>query len=208
MHRRVVITVAALALVALALPAFGQDAAKKFVGANQCKMCHNKAAEGQQWNQWHGTRHAKALETLKGDEAKAVATKVGLTTPPAESAECLKCHVTGYDEAAKKAPAGIKMEEGVGCEVCHGPGGDHTAAAKKAMTQKDQPWDASATIVGKPEEATCTKCHNPESPTWDPERYTTADGKKVGFDFEQAHKKIAHVNPKKAGETAVGGDKQ
>lgn len=47
-----------------------------------------------------------------------------------------------------------------------------------------------------PTEDTCKQCHNPESPTWNPEQFTTKDGKKVGFDFEQAKKIIAHPDPK------------
>ncbi|MBI2877634.1 MAG: hypothetical protein HYY20_12210 [Candidatus Tectomicrobia bacterium] len=46
-----------------------------------------------------------------------------------------------------------------------------------------------------PTEKTCTVCHNNESPSWDPNKYTVAGGKKVGFDFEQAKKKIAHPTP-------------
>lgn len=203
MHRRFTILVTALALVALAaaLPAAAQAAGQtsgKYAGANACKMCHNKPAEGAQWNQWHGTRHAQALETLKGDKAKAVAEKLQLKVAPAENPDCLRCHVTGYDKEAKAAPAGIKMEEGVGCESCHGPGADHVAMAKKAMMQKDAGIDPKTAINTKPTEENCTQCHNPESPTWDPNRYTKADGTKAGFDFEQAYKKIAHANPKKA----------
>ena len=42
------------------------------------------------------------------------------------------------------------------------------------------------------------ECHNEESPTWNPEKYTRADGTKVGFDFEQAKKLTEHPNPLKA----------
>jgi hypothetical protein len=49
----------------------------------------------------------------------------------------------------------------------------------------------------RPKEDTCKKCHNEESPNWDPQRYTLADGKRVGFDFKQAWQKIDHSNPQK-----------
>jgi hypothetical protein len=197
MHSRFTVTVSVLALVAvcLALPAFGQ-AAKTYVGTTTCKMCHNKPAEGAQFTQWMNTKHAKAMETLKSDAAKAVSDKLGLKVAPAENPDCLRCHVTGYDKATKKAPEKIKMEEGVGCESCHGPASDHFALAKKNMTDKSV--DPKTGIIVKPDEKSCTQCHNPESPTWNPEQYTTADGKKVGFDFKQAYEKIKHPNPKHA----------
>jgi nitrate/TMAO reductase-like tetraheme cytochrome c subunit len=196
----VLVSAVALATLFVAAPAFGQ--AKPYAGTASCKMCHNKPAEGAQFTQWSKTGHAKALDTLKSPEAKAVSDKLGLTVAPAENPDCLRCHVTGYDKEAKKAPEKVKLEEGVGCESCHGPGGEHVALAKKALSDKS--IDPKPAIVTAPDENNCTQCHNPESPTWNPERYTTADGKKVGFDFEQAYKVIAHQNPKKADAPAAG----
>ena len=42
----------------------------------------------------------------------------------------------------------------------------------------------------------CTDCHNDESPSWDPKKFKLADGSTVGFDYEQAKKKIEHKIPK------------
>jgi hypothetical protein len=44
-------------------------------------------------------------------------------------------------------------------------------------------------------EKVCVACHNDESPAWDPNRYTRADGNKVGFDYDLAVKEIAHPVP-------------
>ncbi len=55
-----------------------------------------------------------------------------------------------------------------------------------------------------PTEAVCTKCHNDESPAWDPQKYTLADGSKAGFDFEQAVKVIAHPVPEGYDPTTAG----
>jgi hypothetical protein len=44
----------------------------------------------------------------------------------------------------------------------------------------------------------CAQCHNDQSPTWKADRYTTKDGRKVGFDPDQAYPKIKHENPKAA----------
>lgn len=177
------------------------SSAQEFVGVDQCKICHNKAAEGAQFQQWTETKHAQAFEVLKTDEAKAVAERVGLTVPAHEAADCLKCHVTGYNAETKAPPAKITMTMGVQCESCHGPGSEHVAQAKKFQLSRDKDAAMKPTNV-RPNQDLCVTCHNPENPTWDPERYTLADGTKVGFDFEQAYAQIDHQNPQKADDAA------
>ena len=188
---------AAVAVLALGLAyafGLGQAQAADYEGTAKCKICHNKKDTGSQYDKWKAMDHAKAFETLKSPESVKIGQDKGLEKPPSESPECLKCHVTAYDVAAKAVPAKIKLEEGVSCEQCHGPSSEHTALAMKQM--KDKSIDLSGSQPEVKAEV-CTKCHNDESPTWNPERYTLDDGKKVGFDFEQAQKKIDHSNPKK-----------
>ena len=57
------------------------------------------------------------------------------------------------------------------------------------------PEEAREKGLVDPTEEVCVACHSDESPAWDPARYTTADGKKVGFDYEQAVETIAHPVP-------------
>ena len=189
---------AALMLVLVSGLAQAQDKAAEYIGPDQCKVCHNKKPEGAQWTVWKTMKHAKAFETLKGDAAIKIAKDKGLTKPPSESPECLKCHVTGYDAAKAAAPARIKPEDGLSCENCHGPGSLHIVDAKDVVSKKktaDQvDWKAHIITV---EEARCRECHNEESPTWNPQQFTLADGTKSGFDFEQAKKAIDHSNPLK-----------
>lgn len=190
--RCLMFAVALAAALVVSAGAYAQDA--EYVGNSKCKICHNKKDEGEQWNKWKEEKHSKALELLSTDEAKAVATEKGLTTPPAESPECLKCHVTAYDPATGKAPADIKMEDGVQCETCHGPASTHTIEGKKHKS-----GDASAdpkSKIHKGEEAICKTCHNEESPTWKADRYTLEDGSTTGFDYKQAWEKINHSKPK------------
>lgn len=178
---------------ALVSGAFAQEAA--YVGNSQCKICHNKKEEGEQWTKWKASNHAKALEALSTDAAKAAAQKKGVSKPPVEGPECLKCHVTAYDAAKGAAPEKIVKEDGVQCETCHGPASLHTADGKKYKSG-DKSVNMAAHIV-RADEKVCAKCHNEESPTWNPEKYTSPDGKKVGFDYKQAYEKIAHPNPLK-----------
>lgn len=175
------------------------EAQPEFIGHDQCKVCHNKKPEGEQWSVWKEMNHAKALDALMTDKAKKVAEEKGLTKPPHEAPECLKCHVTAYDVEKMAPPAKIKMDGGVQCETCHGPGSDHVTDGRDVMFKKktadEIDWMAN---LKKIEEALCRECHNEESPTWDTEKYTLEDGSKAGFDFEQAKEKIAHPNPTKA----------
>jgi ssDNA-binding Zn-finger/Zn-ribbon topoisomerase 1 len=187
--------IAAAVVLAMMPAAFAQDqTGATYMGVNTCKVCHNKAETGAQYTKWKSMKHSSAFEVLKSDKALEVAKKAGLTTPPSESPECLQCHVTAYDVATKAVPAKISMEDGVQCEACHGPASLHVADGKKLKLNKDSGVDIAAHIT-VPKADVCVKCHNDKNPTWNPERYTTKDGKKVGFDFEQASKIIAHPDP-------------
>ena len=167
---------------------------RDYVSNSKCKLCHNKAAKGAQWNKWKEMQHAKSFATLATEKALEVAKELGLATPPAESPECLKCHVTAYDVAKKATHAKIKPADGIQCESCHGPASLHLLDGRAIMMKKGDTVDLTKNI-GLPGEKKCVECHNDTNPTFNPEKYTLEDGKKVGFDFKQAHTKIAHPNP-------------
>ena len=167
-----------LAIIALVV-LFSVPAAAEhnYVGVDSCKMCHKKAEKGDQYGSWQKSGHAGAYDTLASDEAKAIACAKGIDNPQ-ESAECLKCHVTGHGLDASRYEKKYSMEEGVGCESCHGPGSDY----KNMKIMKDvEQAKANGLII--PTEETCTKCHNEESPTFE------------GFDFEERFAEIAHPAP-------------
>lgn len=187
------------ALVASAFAA--EQSELEFVPANQCKLCHNKPAEGAQWTKWKAMKHSDAFKVLSSDRALEVAKKAGLDTPPSESSECLKCHVTGYDVETKTLAKKMKMADGVQCDTCHGRGSGHMIDGKALRMDKDAAIDVMANLL-RPDVNTCMKCHNDQNPTWNPERYTLPSGEKAGFDFDQAFAEIAHSNPLKATEDA------
>ena len=167
-----------------------------YVGVSSCKMCHKSKKRGEQHAIWQKSKHAHAYETLKSAQAGNVAEELGLKKPAHESPECLRCHVTGWDltagQKAKFLKRKFKIEDGVQCETCHGPGEKY----KKLSVMKDREKAVkNGLVVG--DEKLCLTCHNDESPSWNPERYTTKDGKKVGFDFETAWGRIKHPVPKK-----------
>lgn len=190
----------ALVIAATLAPSKAQEKSTSnpaYVSSKQCKLCHNKPGEGQQFAVWQKAPHAGAFKTLLGDDALAVAKKIGLTTPPSESADCLKCHVTGYNVETKTLPPKLKLEDGVQCDSCHGPGSNHLADGKKLRMDKDADIDIMANLI-PPDANTCVICHNEESPTWNPERYTLESGEKTGFHFDEMVKAISHKNPTKS----------
>lgn len=149
-----------------------------FIGANGCKICHG-AKTGDQWTKWLESGHAKAFETLKGEAAAKIVADKGLKGNAWELGDCLSCHVTAHGVDAARIGKKFAVEEGVGCESCHGAGADYKA---KSVMESREASVAAGLII--PTEATCKTCHNEKSPTY------------KGFDFAEASKKIAHPMPK------------
>lgn len=116
----------------------------KYIGAAKCKMCHNKANKGEQFNKWSEGPHANAMKALSGDEAK--------------DPKCLKCHSTA-GSVEKGMIATLTVEEGVSCESCHGPG----SAYKGASVMKNRELSKQKGLI-LPDEKVCIACHNEESP--------------------------------------------
>ena len=178
--KKLILVVAALAMViGAATVALAAD--PEFTGAAKCKMCHNKEKSGKQYEAWSTSPHANAYATLASDEAKAIATEKGIEDPQ-QADECLKCHVTGHGVDAARLGKKYTVEEGVGCESCHGAGGDYKSnKIMKAVTSGET--DGATVGLMTPTAEVCTQCHNEESPTF------------KGFDYEEYAAKIAHPIP-------------
>jgi len=153
----------------------------QYVGAKKCKTCHKKELIGNQYGKWEEMKHAKAYDTLKGEDALKIAKEKGLSVPPSEAKECLECHATAYGEdAAKFAQKPLAVQDGVQCEACHGPGSLYKK--KKTMADREKSLAAGMWDPGK-DEKICTGCHNDRSPTFE------------SFDFEKRKEEIAHPIP-------------
>lgn len=193
MKRRVVFGIGlALTLITglwLSGTATGEDAGKEvkevkeyaYIKEAKCKICHSKDATGAMYKKWEASAHAKAFATLGTPEAAEFAKKAGVSGSPQEAGECLQCHVTGYGVADERR-ADLKMEDGVTCQACHGPGEAYNV---KTVMQAIFDGETAAADVGLiiPTEETCTKCHNEKSPTF------------KAFDFKEMYAKIAHEYP-------------
>jgi hypothetical protein len=83
------------------------------VGSLACKSCHESEYES-----WRNDPHSKALDSLVAKSKQ-------------DEADCLKCHTTGMGRAGGFPARGKGSDTShgdlasVGCESCHGPGGNH-----------------------------------------------------------------------------------
>ena len=167
MKRFLRISAAAIFSVAVLAVPPGNAAAEEhsYVGTKKCKMCHIK-----EWTSWSKTRMAQAFELLKAGERADKKKAAGLDPAKdyTKDATCLACHTVGFGK-----PGGFKDMEttpelaGVGCEMCHGPGGTYTQkeymSLQNAQYKKDQL--VAVGLVGQIKGETCTGlCHNNKSP--------------------------------------------
>ncbi|MEW6507959.1 MAG: cytochrome c family protein [Bacteroidota bacterium] len=155
-----------------------------YEGSQVCGTCHKTEKQGLQLKIWQESSHANAYKTLQTPEADKIAMEK-YNKKAVDSPECLKCHASGYDVTDKKLiGAKFKIEDGVQCETCHGPGSAYKAL--KIMKSREESVK-NGLVVWKNEDeikADCVKCHNPESPTY------------KEFNFEKTWAKIKHPVPK------------
>ena len=116
-----------------------------YVGMEECGFCHKDAVEF-----WKKTVHARAWKTLV-DDGKDL------------DYDCVKCHVTGWEQPGGSSLAFNESLRDIQCEVCHGPGSLHVAADGK---------EKKSSLVRATPEDVCIRCHNKEhSDTFDYKAY-------------------------------------
>lgn len=102
----------------------------KFVGSARCSVCHSNVH-----SDWSQTLHAHAYETLEA---------IGQQS----NADCVGCHTVGYGQPGGWVDRKTTNDlAGVGCESCHGPGGDHANNVNDESLRP--PTDISATVCGQ-----------------------------------------------------------
>jgi len=171
-----------MALALAALSTSSVSAGPQYVGVDDCGRCHKKELVGNQLAAWKKGKHSQAIETLKSEEAVRIAKEKGLSVPPHEADECLRCHATAHGlEAAQIFKKPLDVSDGVQCESCHGPGSHYRKKTAHAKSH-EKALAAGMWEPGK-DEKICTECHNSESPTFE------------SFDFEERKKEIEHPIP-------------
>jgi hypothetical protein len=161
-------------------PLFFTFAQPSYVGVKTCVTCHKSDKQGQQQSIWENSQHSKAFETLLTEKADQIAKEKGFETKASETEDCLKCHSSGYNVDASLIGKNFKVEQGVQCETCHGPGSDYKS--KKIMQDTEKAVANGLLLYENPQEL-CITCHNTESPTM------------VEFVFAESWEKIKHDVP-------------
>jgi hypothetical protein len=155
----------------------------KYVGVSVCADCHTESTgdfDKGAVQVWRSHFHAQAYKTLQRDYTKEIASRTRGVDDPANDWRCVKCHQTAYGAGPEQTASSYRAEEGVGCEVCHGPG--------SAYAEEDHGPDvANREAMGfrvlrdlSDRREVCTSCHNKASPTF------------IGFDLREFSRKIAH----------------
>jgi len=147
-----------------------------YVGAGKCKICHKSEKRGKQFPIWEESTHSKSFAALSSPDAASKAQEAGVENP-VDSPKCLQCHAPFFEKAAEF------KEEGVTCEVCHGPG----SAYKKLKIMKSREESVkNGLVVYDSTEAIkthCLTCHE--------------NSHKGSFDFDASWGKIKHPVPEK-----------
>jgi hypothetical protein len=83
-----------------------------YAGTQSCAQCHPSAFKA-----WGRSGHARAFATLTAFQADA-------------DPNCIGCHTVGFGTATgfRRDAAADSPFRNVGCESCHGPGGEHVKA--------------------------------------------------------------------------------
>ncbi|MGO9111884.1 MAG: multiheme c-type cytochrome [Thermoguttaceae bacterium] len=137
------------------MPAAARSDAPRYTGVMACAKCHREANLGYQFSHWRTSEHARAYAVLATWTAYAMAKKAGVEGDPARSPACLKCHATAFHDGAGGVLETYSLEEGVGCEACHGAGSAYSAEA----TMRDKHAAAAAGLKAITRE-TCLSCHD------------------------------------------------
>ncbi len=151
-NRKMMIVLAMVLGLMYAVPALADDD-NGFEGVTRCKMCHKGVKKGEQFEIWQKSKHAEAYTVLASAEGLARAADA------VTNAECLSCHVTGAGADASLLGKKYKLEDGVGCESCHG-GGKKYYKSKTMKGITAGTIEAASVGLVTPTEETCKKCHN------------------------------------------------
>ena len=125
------LALALLPVAAVAQPALPEADGRMHEGVASCAstVCHGRVNADDESPVWlneyrvwlRQDYHSRAYRTLLTDQSRAIAEKLGL--PAAHTADiCLDCHADNVP--AERRGARFQIDDGVGCEACHGGAGD------------------------------------------------------------------------------------
>jgi hypothetical protein len=188
----------AVAFVLGGAPAPARTAQVGFLGHQEqkgCAKCHED-----QYKSWLKTKHAKAMESLEAGKNAGTKRKAKLDPNKDYTADekCVKCHVTGLDKGGYQIgnARAERAFSGVGCETCHGAGGDYQPI-KDSYPKDDFPREKvvqAGMKYGQIE--TCAFCHNTDKDNPYPEPNFETDSYDDGIKNSHKHIKQKHHTPR------------
>ena len=157
-----------------------------YVGVRVCGTCHNGPTMGHQYSKWLMSKHARGYAALSLPESREIAKVSGIRELPWKSPVCLGCHSTASTTENWEKDDGFRVEDGLQCESCHGPGSEYASAT----VMRDRKA-AMAAGLQLPTTDTCMGCHKQKGSHEAVLNHPTVD-------IEKAIKEIAHPLPKPA----------
>jgi tetratricopeptide (TPR) repeat protein len=123
-------------------------------------VCHDEAGA---WYELRMSRYADGPvwdRTTGQDLVPAVASEwLGKTLNDDELRRCVDCHTTA-PRAVRSDAGPLAGDHGIGCERCHGPGGNHLQAVAAGLT--DLAIARPKLASGEPIVRLCGRCHSPK----------------------------------------------
>ena len=129
--------------------------------ASQChgatKVSTKQAVQMNEFALWQEfDPHAKAYDILLTPQSKSIARKLGIGKAE-EAAVCLDCHADNV--AADRRGPKFQIDDGVGCEACHGGSGNWLATHAKATHAQNLAAGLYPTEEPVARSALCLSCH-------------------------------------------------
>ena len=131
-----------------------QNDERIYVGEAACRECHHNTGKRNQFNLWRLSKHSKAYYSLAMPESKTIAELSGVTVDPLESPICLGCHTTASHTETWQRNKTFHYEDGVQCELCHGPGSEHVDLERAGTSSEN-----TKAGLNMPGEDFCLVCH-------------------------------------------------
>lgn len=125
-----------------------------YVGSRACGACHTGAGIGNQFSLWLHSKHSAAYAALARPESARIVELSGLRQTAQEAPICLGCHATAYNAEPWQKDDTFRIEDGVQCEACHGPGSEYMTEA--VMRNRTEAVKAGLRM---PDERFCMGCH-------------------------------------------------
>jgi hypothetical protein len=155
----------------------------KYQGPGACSGCHTQSTGSFPLGAsqvWQHHVHSTAYQSLKREYTREIARRTRGIDDPLNDWRCVKCHTTAYGAPESQIADTYSHEDGVSCEVCHGPSSEY-AEADHGPGVANREAMGFRILKDLPERrAVCTSCHNTASPTY------------VPFNLREFSRDIAH----------------